>query len=498
MQTVAVPKQALWQNRQTKRTVGALAFPRQSLKFGRPNRDQILCPCESRGFIYWNIKLLECNNIFGDVMNKSLWEDARLQRFPRLKGDVSTDVLIIGGGITGILTAHFLQKAGVKYVLAEQNTICSGVTAKTTAKITFGHGLNFHKILSLKGKETAKGYYLANKKALKNYKALCKDIDCDFEIKDNFVYSFDKAKLQKELKALEQIGCEASFVKDLPLPFETAGAVRIKNQAQFHPLKFLSEISKELNIYENTKVLELEGTTAVTQSGRIKAKRVVVATHFPIINKHGEYFLKLYQHRSYVLALKGAQNVDGMYVDENDKGMSFRNHGDLLLLGGGGHRTGKQGGSYHELRKFARLYYPNAKEVFSWATQDCISLDKMCYIGEYSARTKGLYVASGFNKWGMTGAMCAAELLCDILTGKTNEFSEVFNPSRSILTPQLFVNGFESIVNFATPTAKRCPHLGCALKWNKYERSWDCACHGSRFSEKGELLDGPATDGIEI
>lgn len=440
----------------------------------------------------------ECNNILGDIMNKSLWEKVSLPHFQKLERDISTDVLIIGGGIAGLLTAYFLHKAGVKYILVEQNTICSGVTVKTTAKITLQHGFNYQKILSTSGAEIAQGYYLANKKALDTYREICKDIDCDFEIKDNYVYSYNEVKIKNELSALSKIGCQADFVENTPLPFETAGAVAVKNQAQFHPLKFLSAIAKDLNIYEHTKVREMVGNTAITENGKIEAKRVVVATHFPFINKHGKYFLKLYQHRSYVLALKGAQNVGGMYVDENDKGLSFRNYGDLLLLGGGGHRTGKQGGSYHELRKFARLYYPNAKEVSHWATQDCVSIDKMCYIGKYSTGTDQMYVASGFNKWGMTGAMCSAQILSDMLMGNKNDFAEVFNPSRSILKPQLFVNGFESTVNLLTPTAKRCPHLGCALKWNKQERSWDCPCHGSRFSDSGKLLDGPATDGLEI
>ncbi len=431
-------------------------------------------------------------------MYKSLWEEVKLPRFPKLQKDISTDVLIIGGGIAGILTAYFLQKAGVKYTLVEQNTICSGVTAKTTAKITLQHGFNYQQILASCGADTAQGYFLANQKALEHYKELCDIIDCDFELRDNYVYSYNKHKISKELNALDKIGCKADFVEKTVLPINTMGAVRVKKQAQFHPLKFLAEISKGLNIYEQTKVREMVGNTAVTPTGKIKAKRVVVTTHFPFINKHGQYFLKLYQHRSYVLALKGAQNVEGMYVDENDKGLSFRNYGDLLLLGGGGHRTGKQGGSYHELRKFARLYYPNAKEVCAWGTQDCISLDKMCYIGQYGKNAEKMYVASGFNKWGMTGAMCSAQILCDMLTGRKNEFTEIFNPSRSILKPQLFVNGFESAVNLATPTVKRCPHLGCALKWNKQERTWDCACHGSRFSDDGKLLNGPATDGIEI
>ena len=428
---------------------------------------------------------------------KSIWQKVSMPQFRSLKGDIKTDVLIIGGGIAGLLTAYFLNEAGVDYILVEKDTIASGVTANTTAKITYGHSFNYHKILSLCGKDTAEGYYLAHKKAVETYFDITKDIDCDFETKDNFVYSFKKQNIEKELNALGEIGCKCALTNSFNLPFKTAGAIKIENQAQFHPLKFLSQISLNLNIYEHTKVLEMVGNTAITGKGRIKAKRVVVATHFPFINKHGKYFLKLYQYRTYVLALKGAADLKGMYIDENDKGMSFRNYKNLLLLGAGGHRTGKQGGGYEELSKLARLYYPNAKPVTAWATQDCISLDKMCYIGKYSKGSNELYVATGFNKWGMTGAMCSAQIISDMLTGKHNDFENIFNPERNILTPQLMVNGFETITNLLRPTTPRCSHLGCALKWNKQEHSWDCSCHGSRFGRNGELLNGPATDGID-
>ena len=202
----------------------------------------------------------------------------------------------------------------------------------------------------------------------------------------------------------------------------------------------------------------------------------------------------MHQHRSYVLALSGAQNVDGMYVDECDRGLSFRTYGDLLLLGGGAHRTGKQGGGYRELEEFAKLNYPKAKIISKWATQDCMTLDKIPYIGQYSKSTPNIYVATGFNKWGMTSSMVAANLLADLVCGKENEFAGVFSPSRSIFHPQLALNIFESMVGMLTPTVPRCPHLGCALKYNRQEHSWDCPCHGSRFSEEGKLLDNPATD----
>lgn len=406
---------------------------------------------------------------------RSLWnETVTRPAFPTLESDTETDVLIIGGGIAGILTAYFLQQNDVPYVLVEKDRICGGTTGNTTAKITFQHGLCYHKMLQSSGLERADMYLQANRMAFGKYAALCREIDCGYEIKNNYVYATDdRQKLEDEISALSKIGYNAVFAKDLPLPVNTVGAVCFEDQAQFHPLRFLYAIAKGLNIYEHTFVREMEGTAAVTDRARISAGKVIVTTHFPMINKHGSYFLKLYQHRSYVTALENAQNVDGMYVDESRTGFSFRNYGDLLLLGGGGHRTGKSGGNWDELRQFAREQYPRATERYFWAAQDCMSLDHIPYIGRYSKNTADLYTASGFNKWGMTGAMLSAVLLSDRICGRYNGFEEAFDPSRSIIRPQLFINGFESIKNLLTPTKKRCPHLGCALKWNPAEHSWD-------------------------
>lgn len=431
---------------------------------------------------------------------RSLWyAESSLPQFPTLKKDIKTDVLIIGGGISGILTAYFLKQQGVKCVIAEKDRICSGTTGNTTAKITFQHGLVYYKLLMSGGNEKVRGYLNANRCAFEKYEELCKSIDCNFEYKDNYVYSVDnRRKLENELYALEKIGYKAKFYEKTPLPFDIAGAVCFPKQAQFHPLKFLSSIAEELEIYENTFVRETADNTAVTDNGRIYADKIVVTTHFPFINKHGSYFLKLYQHRSYVIALENAQNVDGMYVDENRKGLSFRNYGDLLILGGGGHRTGKKGGNWQELREFAREKYPHSSEKYFWAAQDCMSLDHMPYIGHYSKRTEDLYTASGFNKWGMTGSMLSAMLLSDMVTGRENEYEQLFTPSRNIIRPQLFANGFEAVKNLLTFSEKRCPHLGCALKWNSAEHSWDCACHGSRFSEDGRVIDNPANGDLEL
>lgn len=428
-------------------------------------------------------------------MKKSVWTDnVSLPIFNTLNGDVKTDVLIIGGGLCGILCAYFLKQAGIDYILVEGNQIASGITKNTTAKITSQHSIIYSKLINTIGKEKAQMYLSANQKALQEYEKLCQIIDCDFEKKSAYTYSTtNRQKIEDEVNAVNSLNFNAEFVEKLNIPLKTQGAICFKNQAQFNPLKFIAQISKDLNIYENTFIRDITPDTAVADNGKIKASKIIVATHFPFINKHGSYFLKLYQHRSYVCAFENAQQIDGMYVDEDKKGMSFRNYKDFLLIGGGSHRTGKQGTCWSEINKFANKHYPNSKLKYEWATQDTMSLDDIPYIGKYSKNTPNMFVASGFNKWGITSSMVSAMILCDMVSDKKNEFEDVFSPQRSILKPQLLINGFEATVNLLTPTTKRCPHLGCALKWNKAEHTWDCPCHGSRFEKDGNLIDNPAT-----
>ena len=429
---------------------------------------------------------------------ESIWlQTTELPRFPALENNITCDVLIIGGGITGLLTALYLHNKGIDYILVEKGRIAHGTTANTTAKITFQHGLCYNKLLKQVGLESAQMYLKANQSAFDELCKLAKSLNCDFEWRDNFVYSVtDRKKLENEMKALSTLGFNAELCDRPTIPIETVGAVKFKHQAQFNPLKFLKETIKDLNIYENTWVREMIGTTAVTDRVKIKAQKIIVATHFPFINKHGSYFLKQYQHRSYVVALENAQDVYGMYVDECKTGLSFRNYNGLLLLGGGGHRTGKNGGKWAELRRFYKYIYPDTKEITFWAAQDCMSLDSVPYIGRYSKNTPNMYVATGFNKWGMTGSMLSAMLLSDMLLDRVPDYAVAFNPSRGILKPQLAVNGFEAAKGLLTISQKQCPHLGCALKWNKAEHSWDCACHGSRFDENGAVLDNPANGNL--
>ena len=343
--------------------------------------------------------------------------------------------------------------------------------------------------------------------------------------------------LKEEVEAAKNLGIDAEFVQEANLPFKINGAVKFNNQAQFNPLKFLKGISNELVIYENTRALEIKENLVVTSRGNITANNIVVATHYPIMNAPGYYFMKMHQERSYVLALENTSEIDGMYIDLNKEGYSFRTYNNLLLLGGISHRTGEneEGGSYDELRKVAKRLYPKAKEKYYWSAQDCMTIDGIPYIGRYSSETPNIYVATGFNKWGMTSSMVSAMIISDMILEKENDFSEIFSPRRfdlslsinniandlietakNFIAQKVYIpsseiehikNGHGGIIEYNGEkvgvyknkegkeffVSTKCTHLGCQLSWNSDELTWDCPCHGSRFDYKGRLIGSPAT-----
>ncbi len=425
---------------------------------------------------------------------ESLWNGfVKLPTFTPLQSDRYTDVLIVGGGITGILCAYHLHRQGVDCLVLEADRIGGGTTHGTTAKITAQHGLCYHRFVTRYGVEFARGYYDTHNGAIEEYRRLAQDIPCDFKAADNLIYSRrSEAIIERELQALDKLGSPAQLAENLPLPFSTKGAVRFPKQAMFHPQKFLAGIANDLPICEQTPVLKIDGHTAYTPHGKVTAENIVIATHFPMLNARGLYWMRLHQSRSYVLALKNAPTPADMYMDEQEQGMSFRPHGQYLLLGGGGKRTGKPCGGFESLKRFCTKHYPDAEIAYQWAAQDCMSLDGVPYIGQYAVGLPHLYVASGFNKWGMTSAMVAATLLTDLILERPNPTAAIFSPSRSPALLPLAANIGSSAVGMLTPTLHRCTHLGCGLHYNRREHSWDCPCHGSRYGKDGNVLEGPA------
>lgn len=436
---------------------------------------------------------------------ESLWRKQTREiaaRNSQVKEELEThrDVIVIGAGLTGLLTGYYLQKQGHNVLILEGDTIASGQTERTTAKITSQHGLIYDKLIRTVGLRKAALYARANEAAIEEYRRLIEEngIECGFKRVPAYLYTLKDAELlRRECDAARKVGIDAFFTTETELPFQVAGAVCFRQQAQFQPLEFVKAIASQLVIREHTRVLKVRGRKVITEHSVLTADKIVIATHYPLRNIPGFYFLRQHQERSYVLALEGCSRMQGMYYGVDKDGFSFRQADEILLFGGQSGRTGENaaGGRYDALEEAARKYFPHCREVTRFAAQDCMPHDGIPFIGRYSVFTPHLYVATGFHKWGMTFAMTAAMILQDQLCGRENPYAEVFSPQRMNLRASarnFLMDAGVSIKNLLTPGAPRCPHMGCRLVWNPEEKSWDCPCHGSRFDENGKLLDNPA------
>ena len=457
---------------------------------------------------------------------ESIWlKEYNAPEFPSLDRDLEADAAVVGGGLAGILTAYFLAEHGKRVVVLEGRRIGLGATAYTTAKITSQHGLCYAKLIRNYGQERARQYAKANQKAIKSYQHIIesKHIGCDYLPAYADVYSIHGTdNVREEAEAARICGIDAEFVTDTELPFAVDGSVRFSGQAQFHPLKFLSSLARGLEIYEHSFVTDVNShrLTVKTDEGEytVKAQDIVIATHYPMINAPGFYFTRMHQSLSYVLALKSVPALNGMYLSAGEDGFSFRSYGDTLLIGGCGHRTGARGeiNGYEQLKEAAKHFFPGTEIAARWSNEDSMPHDGLPFIGRYSRATPHIYVASGFQKWGMTSAMIAAMMLSDEISDITNEFEGLFSPRRlhiaaaagpffkdmGITLQNLIFKKFMRAGTLEEEKKKgfgpTCPHLGCTMTWNETDQTWDCPCHGSRFTADGSIINNPAKKGMDI
>lgn len=479
-----------------------------------------------------------------------------LPAFPKLTEDIEADVAIVGGGITGLTSAYLLAKAGVKVALIDAGKILNGVTGHTTAKITAQHGLIYDELISKLGFDNAKLYYEANHEALQFVKTLIKEenIDCEFKEQDAYVYTNSSDYTQQisdEYMAYEKLGIDGEYTTSIDLPIEMKAAIIMKNQSQFHPLKYLQHLTEQITakggmIFEQTTAIDIENGSepkVLTKDGyMIRCRQMIIATHFPFEDKAGFYFARMYATRSYVIATKTKKEYPGgMYINVENPVRSLRdttiNGEQVVLFIGENHRTGTGISTikhYEALAAFAEETFGVKEILYRWSTQDLKTLDKVPYVGPLTANNPNIFVATGYRGWGMTNGTAAALILADLIQGRNNRFEELYRPQRFHADPdiQKFISynadvakhllkgkleiatknldeinhdeGSVVMVNGERAGAYKdqegrlhivdttCTHMGCELEWNTGERSWDCPCHGSRFSYDGDVLEGPA------
>ena len=434
------------------------------------------------------------------MKKQSLWQDTvEFKSFPPLKSDLSVDVLVIGAGITGILCAYELKNRGYNCIIVEQDKIASKTTKDTTAFITAQHETLYQDIYNKRGLKKAREYLELNLKAIEKYKYLSTKYDFDYEECMSVMYDLnDSGIIKKEKEVLEKIGYFPKIVYDCPLNIGAIEGIAFESQATINPLKLVNELSKELTIFEQTKIVKINKRYCETEGGnKIYFNKLIIATHYPIYNKMGLYFTKLTQKRSYVVAIeideRNNEYFKNTYFGNADEDLYFRTYKNYLIIGGNDRDTSQE--CIEDFKKRIEDKLINDEILYSWSGQDCITLDGIPYIGRHNLINKNIYVATGFNLWGFTWAMASSFILADMIEKNIN--CELTSPQRFVVNKKLFVN-FKNSLKFLLRLGKpRCKHLGCSLVYNKFEHTWECPCHGSRYDYEGNVLDGPSPKNIK-
>lgn len=486
----------------------------------------------------------------------SYWKNnTPLPSFASLKDNIKTDILIVGAGITGITTAYLLRNQGFNVTLIESDTMLSGTTEYTTGKITAQHGLIYHELIQHFGEEKAKQYYQAaiDAKQWIHDTIIKEQLDCDFTTQDAYLYTNDEKEiknLDKEYEAYQQLKIDGELVTKMPLDIPIQKALVMKNQAQFHPLAFLKQLvtaiyEDGINIYEHTTAVDLDYQDKIIvttkDNHKIACKQIIMASHYPFHDKSGMFFSRMYEERSYLIAVKtNTKFPGGMYINAEQPTRTVRatteNGEEVWLVGGERHKTGqeKEAFNHHEqLELFADQYFGITSYQNRWSAQDLTTVDKLPYIGPITEKKPRAMIATGFRKWGMTSGTLAAMIISDLLLKNENPYATLFTPARFDFDPDV-----KNFLQMNTDVAKHmikgklgnwkenhkleknqatvfreegkrigvyrddqgnlgkldttCPHMKCEVNWNSTEKSWDCPCHGSRFSIDGEVLEGPA------
>ncbi len=484
------------------------------------------------------------------------WNDtAEAPAFPRLAGAIEVDIAIVGGGIVGITTARLLKDRGLKVAVIEARRVGRQVTGKSTAKMSSQHGLIYQILEQKFGEDRTRLYAEAQEAGIRRIVELAAehDIDADIEPMPAFVYTEDEdyvPKLEKEVEIARRLGLPAHFTRDTGLPFEVLAAMRWDDQAQFHPVKYVAGLAATIpgggsHVFEGSRATDWEPTRVETESGCVRARHVVMATHLPL-GQIGLYYAMAHPHAEPVIAAPIGRALPGMYKNAEEPGRSIRVHrhgGKTYAIAAG--PSFKPGHPDEErecllgLERWLAEHFEAGPIEYRWINEDYEAMDKAPYIGWSSKKEDGYLVATGFAAWGISNGTAAAMIISDLATGKENKWIEMFDAARvkPVAGAKEFVKenagvaahlvgGYlsrkpksydelkpgdaaimkidgDNVAAFRDEKGKVhavsavCTHMGCLVGWNATDRSWDCPCHGSRFELSGEILAGPATQPLE-
>lgn len=492
----------------------------------------------------------------------SYWnQTSKKPEFPSLKQSIETDILIIGGGITGVTCAYCLASRGAKPVLIEAGGLCDGTTGNTTGKITAQHDILYSTLAKKYSLDVAAQYYNSQNSALTFVREQVEKLSIDCQLTQNTAYVY--ASKENDLKAVEdeyktalKLGIDAVFFDAPEFPSMNFGMLGFKNQYAFHSVRYASALAQEAvsrgaEIFCSTKAIRLENEnikTVYCDNGvSIKAKHVVMATQYPFYDGPNLFYARLFPKRAYAIAVKPKKSwPDGSYVNVSDPSRSIRTHIEdgerVLIVVGEGHPTGRgdidMDEHFHNLISFADNVAGIDRILAKWSAQDYETPDEIPYIGRLSDNTN-IYVAAGYRKWGLSNGTLAGNMISELILSGSCNYEGLYSRARrdflssplktvsEILgfTGQLIKSKLEKtddIVDLAKGEGRvikfdgkragiyrdfddtviilnvSCTHMTTTLNFNSAEKTWDCPAHGGRFSTEGTLLEGPPKDPLEV
>ncbi|MGE7622289.1 FAD-dependent oxidoreductase [Viridibacillus sp. NPDC096237] len=456
-------------------------------------------------------------------MESSIWLDKQTPfARPSLEQSIETDICIIGGGISGILAAYLLSKVGRKVTLLEGNTLFSGATGHSTGKVTAQQGLLYSQLITKFGVEAAQQYYELSQQAVELSFNLAES-DCVHHA-DSFLYT-EKAEgrkdLENEWEAYQTLGIPGEWNADCEIPYDIVASLKMPKQAQIDPVRFGRSIAEKAlqagaEIYEQSRVQKvniLKPCVELKNGHTVCYKELILCSHYPLEAIIGMQIFKLEVTRSYIVTFEASELYKGQYLSIDKPGRSIRttliDDKPFILLAGDSHPAGTISNTsmyYEALKQEAKDKFAAQNCNYHWSAQDPETVDLIPYVGQISSRLPNIWMASGFRKWGLANSIVAAQLLRDGIVGKPNAGISLYSPKHTKFGDAVFqalklggkvtkdfVGGH--VTRRAMP---RCTHLGCKTRWNEADETWDCPCHGSRFSKDGAVLEGPAVYPLDL